>query len=235
MAALWTRDGICDCTVIFSLSAGSCELCPICHWKTVAFSWICDHAVAMDIDDVEFRPDAVVFDKYPFPGARVHPSGSVPWSEVVEVDPEAAPPELRVAGETLFISATHKDELRRAAEAHGVPIVSRYDVWDLLLEPFLDTTFDDETGTLELLERNGVSAEEVRRIRDAVGKRVLAYNSVLWDWVHLGMYDLFLAHRPNAVTRLVGADGEFRELYRWAQEIAQRAIVKDPCRPAADA
>ena len=190
----------------------------------------------MDIDDVEFRPDAVVFDKYPFPGARVHPSGSVPWSEVVEVDPEAAPPELRIAGETLFISATHKDELRRAAAEHGVPVVSRFDVWDLLLEPFLDTTFDSEAqaGTVELLGRNGISPEEVRRIREAVGKRMLAYNSVLWDWVHLGMYDLLQAHRPGSATRDPQPEREFVALYRWAQEIAQRAIVKDPWQPAAD-
>jgi hypothetical protein len=183
----------------------------------------------MDIDGVEFQSDAVVFEGYPFPGARVHPGGSVPWSEVVEVDPEAAPPELRVAGETLFVSATRKDELRRAAQAHGVPVVRRFDVWDLLLEPFLDTTFDadDEERTVELLERNGISREEAQRIREAVGKRVLAYNSVLWDWVHLGMYDLLLAHQPGAVARLAGADGGFRELYRWAQEIAQRAIVDD--------
>jgi len=188
----------------------------------------------MGIENVRFRPDKVVFGRYPFPGARVHPSGSVPWSEVVEVDPDAAPPELRIAGETLFVAATRRDDLRRAAEAHGVPVVSRYDVWDLLLEPFLDTTFDSEqqAATVELLGRNGISPEEVRRIREAVGKRMLAYNALLWDWVHLGMYDLLSAHRPGAVARLLGGDGEFRERYRWAQEIAQRAIIRDQGRPA---
>jgi hypothetical protein len=181
----------------------------------------------MNLHDVKFRRDAVVFRSYRFPGARVHPRGSIPWTEVAEVDPDAAPPELRVTGETLFVHANRRDDLRREAEAHGVPVVRRYDVWDLLLEPFLDTTFDadHEERTVRLLEHNGIPADEVARIREVVGKRMLLYNSVLWDWVHLGLSDLFDAHRPGFFARLVRSDREFRELYRWAQEIAQRAVV----------
>lgn len=175
-----------------------------------------------DIDDVRFAPGAVVFLGYPFPGARVYPTGEVPWSEVEEVDLDAAPPELRVRGETLFVSATHKDELRRAAEGHGVPIVPRVDVWDLLLEPFVDTTFDDadQERTLQQLEQNGVTRDEAAAIRATVRKPMLAYNAILWDWVHLGMYDLLWAHLG---VRATVSEAAFVEFYRWAQEIAKRA------------
>jgi hypothetical protein len=182
----------------------------------------------MNLGTVDFAPDAVVFTEYPFPGSRVHRGGAVPWAEVVEVNPEAAPPELRTADEVLFIHAERKDELRRAAEEHGVPVVDRVDVWDLLLEPYLDTSFkeDDQERTLSQLEQNGVPRDAAQRIRDQVGKRMLEYNSTFWDWVHLGMCDLFDAHRGMDEPR-------FRELYAWAQEIALRAGVRKPWRQAA--
>ncbi len=179
-----------------------------------------------DIDDVRFAPGAVVFHAYPFPGARVHNSGEVAWSEVDEVDLEAAPPEVRVRGETLFVSATRKDELRRAALEHGVPDVPRVDVWDLLLEPFIDTVFDDadQERTLGRLEQNGISHAEAEAIRATVREPMLAYNSLIWDWVHLGMYDLLSAHLH--VRRTV-SEAAFADFYRWAQQIAQRAGVNE--------
>ena len=53
---------------------------------------------------------------------------------------------------------------------------------------------------------------------------MLAYNSLLWDWVHLGMYDLLSAHLH--IRRTV-SEAAFAEFYRWAQEIAQRAGVNE--------
>src|SRR5687768_2719782 len=47
----------------------------------------------MDLGTVDFGLDAVVFTGYPYPGSRVHRGGAIPWAEVVEVNPEAAPPE----------------------------------------------------------------------------------------------------------------------------------------------
>ena len=190
-----------------------------------------------DIDEVEFGPDAIVFRGYPFPGASVYPMGAVAWADVVGVGLDtAAPPELRLrGGERLFVSAQRTDDLRREAAAHGVPLVDRYDVWDLLLEPFLDTSFDadDERRTGELLERNGVPRDEVHRIRAAVGNTMLGYNGMVWDWVHLGMFDLFLAHRPRSGSGGETEEARFRELYAWAQEIAGRAVVRVPFKSTA--
>lgn len=98
----------------------------------------------MGIRRVRFLAEGIAFDRYPYPGARVHPRGLVPWSAVLEVDPATSPPELRIAGETLFVSAELREELARAAEAHGIPVVRRVDVWGMLLDPFLDTEFDED-------------------------------------------------------------------------------------------
>lgn len=180
--------------------------------------------------EVEFTPEAIVFHAYPFPGARVHPAGAVPWGDVREVDPARAPPELRIdGGEALFVDARRTDDLLRAAAAHGIPTVHRADVWDMLLDPFLDTTFSeaDQERTLARLEHNGVPRHEAARIRERVAERMLQYNALLWDWVHLGMWDLLHAHLPGALERAVHGDARFRELYRWAQEIAQRARIDE--------
>ncbi|HEU0076879.1 MAG TPA: hypothetical protein VFQ76_04465, partial [Longimicrobiaceae bacterium] len=149
----------------------------------------------MGIRRVRFLPHGIAFDRYPYPGARVHPRGTVPWSAVLEVDPAASPPELRIAGETLFVSAELRGELARAAQANGVPTVRREDVWDMLLEPFLDTWFDDDVQerTLQQLEENGIGRAEAERIRERVGFAVLHHNGMLWEWVHLGLWDLLEA------------------------------------------
>jgi hypothetical protein len=183
---------------------------------------------------VELAPESIVFHTYPFPGARVHPSGAVPWSEVVEVDPDGFPPEIRLAGETLFISGDRAIELRREAAAHGVPVASRVDVWGLLLEPFLDTTFSlaEEERTLAAIERIGIPRREAKRIRKRVEGRMLAYNAICWEWVHLGMWDLFQAHLPHPLIGAIFGDEAFRELYRWAQEIAHRARAATRDTPA---
>jgi hypothetical protein len=81
-------------------------------------------------------------------------------------------------------------------------------------------------GALVLLAENGITRDEARHIRDEVGKRMLAYNSILWDWTHLGMCDLLEAHRGLGERR-------FRNFYAWAQEIALRAGLRKPWRQAA--
>jgi hypothetical protein len=172
--------------------------------------------------------EGIAFDRYPYPGARVHPRGLVPWSEVLEVDPAASPPEVRVAGETLFVSHELREGLARAAEAYAVPTVRREDVWGMLLEPFLDTWFDDDfqERTLQRLEENGISRAEAASIRKRVESPMLHHNAIVWEWVHLGLWDLLEAHRNVWVRLLRGlTPGRRRALYAWAMEIAGRSRV----------
>jgi hypothetical protein len=94
------------------------------------------------------------------------------------------------------------------------------DVWHLILEPFLDTTFDHahQERTLAILAANGVSRAECLAIRQDVALPMAAYNggTGLWDWVHLGLYDLLNAYRLANVA-------DFEARYRAAVEIALRA------------
>lgn len=191
----------------------------------------------MGIQHVRFLPQGIAFDRYPYPGARVHPRGVVPWSAVREVDPRAMPPEVRVAGETLFVSAELRDALGRAAEAHGVPAVRREDVWGMLLDPFLDTELDAAARehTLAMLEESGIARAEAEAIRERVRFAMLHHNAMLWEWVHLGLWDLLEAHRNVWVRLLRGlTPARYRRLYAWAMEIAERGRVIPPREPAED-
>ena len=79
--------------------------------------------------------------------------------------------------------------VRDCVENTQLSVVRRIDVWDLLLEPFLDTEFtpEQQEQTLTTLKRIGIPRTDVMRIRRSVQGAVLAYNFFLWNWVHLGL------------------------------------------------
>jgi len=180
--------------------------------------------------EVKFDREGVAWDGYPFAASTVYPKGRVAWSDVRDIDPDAAPPELRTNdGETLFVTAVQQDELRVRAEAAGVVVVRGPDVWSLLLEPFLDTTFDPprieyRNDRLDVL---GVSAARRERIHARFGPLMVSYNidSGLWDWTHLGLCSFLSAVNGNLVpdARLVPRPACQVRLYRWAMAIADRA------------
>ncbi|MFD6390036.1 hypothetical protein [Nocardia sp. NPDC060259] len=178
--------------------------------------------------DAVFADTEIRFASYEFPGATVYPSGAIGLAEIRDVDPRATPPEVRtVRGETLFVLAAQRSELDDFATRHGIPVRRRPDVWADLLEPFLDTSFDpdDVRATLDRLRRAGVSPAEVDEIRGRVERAMLAYNidSMLWEWVHLGLYDLLSAGIGTLVSSAVRETvGDPAGLYAWAMEIADR-------------
>lgn len=180
--------------------------------------------------DAYFTGDGIEFRHYPFPPASVYRRGRIPYSQIRDFDPSAAPPEIRtVAGETLFISAEQKEELTQAATAAGLTIYRRVDVWDMLLEPFLDTEFSDEheEQTLALLEKHGITRSETSSIRTSVAQKMLSYNSIAWEWCHLGLYDVLLAMKtPWDGLSLFGKRGtkRYQSFYWHAMELADRGL-----------
>ena len=180
--------------------------------------------------NVEFLESGVVFRDYPFPTASIYPSGVVAYEAIREVLPDMAPPEIRThRGEVLFVTAMQKEQLRAAAEQHGLRIAARVDVWDLLLEPFLDTEFSeqDQARTLAILEENGISRERCEALRSQVGAAMYRYNfsTMLWEWVHLGLYDLLLAIQDDLSWTLSGG----MEAFYWeAMSIAEQGKLRPP-------
>src|SRR5205814_6744913 len=108
------------------------------------------------------------------------------------------------------------------------PIVRRLDVWSLLLEPFLDTSFDeaDQARTAAVLARAGITPAACAALREEVGPAMIAYNfdSMLWDWAHLGLCDALCARRGQlGGARFRLPDAEFASFYRRAMTLALAA------------
>jgi hypothetical protein len=145
-----------------------------------------------------------------------------------------APPEIRTtSGETLFIAAIQRPDLEQFCHRNGITKKHRPDIWADLLEPFLDTWFDpeDELATDNRLREAGLSQEEVVGIRQRLTPLMHAYNfdSMLWDWIHLGLCDLLDA-ATGPLVKLVNPSlqatlGDPVALYAWAMEIAERHRV----------
>ncbi|WP_410873300.1 hypothetical protein [Nocardia sp. A7] len=175
------------------------------------------------IADTEIR-----FADYPFAGASVYPDGVIAISEIADADPRALPPQVRtVDGETLFLRAADRPALDEFCRRNGIETHRGPDIWGDLLEPFLDTSFDaeDQRATDTRLHRAGLSQEEIVAIRERVGPAMMSYNfdSMLWEWAHLGLDDLLSAAngvlaRPAARATL----GDPAQFYSWAMRIAAR-------------
>jgi len=143
-------------------------------------------------------------------------------ADIKEINEKAAPPEIRTEqGEILFVPANQKDDLVKFAHRKKLSMIHRFDVWDLLLEPFLDTEFDadEKERTLRILEENRINRKECETIREEVSKAMTLYNfsTGLWDWVHLGLLDLLSAQRG------IMNETNFNKFYWYAMEIALRA------------
>ena len=181
--------------------------------------------------DIEFREDGVAFRAYLFEPASVYPSGKLSYGAIREVLPAMWPPEIRThSGEVLFVSATQKDQLLAAATQHALPIVARVDIWALILEPFLDTEFSQQSQqrTLEILHESGVDRELCEALRREFGPAMYHYNfaTFLWEWVHLGLFDLFSALSSVPHKLLPWRRGRSLATFYWeAMEIAGRGRI----------
>jgi hypothetical protein len=182
--------------------------------------------IAVDID-VAIGDDSIRFLAYPYEPASVFPTGLVVAADVRDADPTSAPPEVRrTTGETLFVPAPASPALRRFCERNRIPLRRRPDLWDALLEPFLDTEFTPQRqrATTALLARFGLSTQDVDRIRGRFAPAMRAYNSVAWDWCHLGLADLLDAlqgHLAGGAHKL--EPFELAETYAWAMALADRS------------
>ena len=138
------------------------------------------------------------------------------------------------SGEIIFLDYASHLALGLFARIHAIPQRIRLDVWALLCEPYLDTSFTkkDRERTGLALRNAGFTDQEVETIRADVGGIMLTYNCVMWEWAHLSHYDLLIAFGEEEKSETLVAAKE-RENYAWANEIANRApeaeeFLKDP-------
>ncbi|TVT25206.1 hypothetical protein FNH05_32205 [Amycolatopsis rhizosphaerae] len=178
--------------------------------------------------EVSFGEDRILFLRYDFPGATVHPTGTLTAGQIRDADWELWRPEIRTTlGETLFVPHEQQAELKQFCLRNDIAGKQRLDIWSDLLEPFLDTEFSPEhvQATDNRLRQAGLSCEEAAGIRRRLTPLMHAYNfdSMLWEWVDLNLYDLLSAATgPLVAPGIQAALGDLAEFYGWAMEIADR-------------
>ena len=171
----------------------------------------------VDLGQVIIGQDSITFVGYPFEPSKAFKQATFQPSDIDNINPTGYPPTIKVGEELLFVSANQKDELKILAADNNIRIADRPDIWNWILEPFLDTelTTETEQRLKNLLENYGLTVEKVKTIRAEVETHLLKYNfdTMLWEWGGLGLSDVLRAMRTKY-------DKErYREFYKKSMEI----------------
>jgi len=102
------------------------------------------------------------------------------------------------SNEVIFLNDGHTDELRAFAERNNIPVSERTDVWSLILNPFLDTSYDNEEKErefeFEFLEQEGFSRKELKSLRCRVSFSMYNRTFATWEWMYYGHWDVLRSH-----------------------------------------
>ncbi|MEK6477390.1 hypothetical protein WJR50_07645 [Catalinimonas sp. 4WD22] len=163
---------------------------------------------------------SIAIKHYPFDPSQVYPDKVIPADEINEVYLDTYPPTLKLGVELIFISRESVGLLKEFAERNNIPIGKRKANWDWISEPYLDTEFDHEQQerSIALLVSNGISKHETERLRAEIARQMYKYNfdTMLWEWVNLGLYDVLMAMSAKYTSK------EFERFYWKAMEVEQR-------------
>ncbi len=146
---------------------------------------------------------------------------------------------VRLAGELLFVDFAERDELAAFARRNGISMVTPFDRWSWLLEPYLDTDVDLPSTDRRLLDDGGMDQSTIDQVRARVAPAMWLYNfgQPLWEWSNRSHTDLLRATRPGLVypddalvgglrdQYAIGPDPLFdlassAEIYHWSMGIA---------------
>ncbi|KEQ25874.1 hypothetical protein [Paenibacillus tyrfis] len=179
------------------------------------------------MQDVQFIENQIQFQKYPFQASSIYLNGSVTSEDISEILITRCPPEVRLkSDEVLFVSAVHKGSLEMFAKSNKIPIVSRMDTWSFICEEFLDTEFSDKYKEKvdRLLENEGLDRNFVNETRQFLYTPMMAYNSIMWDWAHLGLYDVLMAISGQFPygEKVKFTDEAFHDFYWKAMKLVMR-------------
>lgn len=147
---------------------------------------------------VEFLENKIKFIEYPFQASDIYFKKEILLSEIEVCIENFIPPVIQTKKkELLFISAVQKEQLLEFCKKSKIPVIQKNENWADILEIFLDIdiTKEELEFCYKRLKENGISKELCDMIRKEVWNKMIAYNfaSCLWEWVHLGLYDVLEA------------------------------------------
>lgn len=151
------------------------------------------------IGNSDILKDSIRFDDYPFKPSIAAKKEIIRATEIEYVYLSTSPLSIKVSDDLIFISKEYEKDLQAFAERHSIEMIERNSNWNYITEPFLDTEFDQENQerTVSLLAKRGIDDKELLAIREQISKPMFRYNSVLWEWVNLGLSDVLSAMRKK--------------------------------------
>ena len=177
------------------------------------------------IGESEIYENEIRISKYPFKPSIVYPNKKIQANIIDAICWDSYPPAIKIKDECIFISREQSDELKQFVSRNEIKTFKSIWTWQWLLEPYLDTEYTKETDKRlnELLNKNGISNEEIKSIRNEVKDQMMKYNfdTMLWEWGGLGLEDVLAAMRAkyNKV--------KFEDFFKRAMEIQFRNIEYD--------
>jgi predicted metal-dependent HD superfamily phosphohydrolase len=181
------------------------------YWKTVS-------RLRADRSRLELNGAALHFSDYAFEPASVFPSGKIAADEIAEVNLGSSSQVRLRSGEILFVGSADKELLVKYINQHDVLVKHRHSVWSDLLDPFVDTWYEQEVidRQFERLAALGLDRESVTRWRREVAPAMIGFNfgAMVWDWCSLDLHDALVAQRA-----CLGPEA-FADFYRRAMAIA---------------
>jgi hypothetical protein len=168
---------------------------------------------------VIFHENYIEFKQYEFQVSSVRDRPKITAEMINEVDLNTSPPSIVINhNEVIFIESRYKKKFIEFVKQNKLKVENRFDIWEALNEVFLDTEFtpQHQERTLQQLQQNGFSQEEVLEIRDKIRELMSGWGSVAWEWNYLGHYDLLLNKKQSYLLLFP------KDFYWWTMEIALR-------------
>jgi hypothetical protein len=166
--------------------------------------------ITVEISDNEIRfPNGYFFEQSPINNEKIISSVSI-----TEINLHTFPPSVVVNDkEVVFVRHDQQEQLKEFAIKNNIQPTERFDIWEHLSQPFLDTEFEqyEKEKTIEELAKNGISPDETKSIRKKIGR--FTYIASM-EWIYLGHYNYLQSRDIN------------KEKYWWANEIALRNYHK---------
>ncbi|MDY8134472.1 hypothetical protein [Aquimarina sp. 2201CG5-10] len=168
--------------------------------------------------DIKFEENEILFSNgYYFKQSPVHKRKKIVSNQVSEINLNTFPPSLVYQeNEVIFVKHELKNALEKFATVHKIPIINRFDIWEHINLPYLDTEFEEheKNQSKDLLSQNGIDELELKNIRKKIA-RTMAINFLVWEWNYLGLFDYLVWTYLN------------KKKYWWSMEIALRNYKKE--------
>ncbi len=162
--------------------------------------------------------DFLQIENYPFEPSIAYRQTIFRLYQIDDIDFKSFPPTFKVGNELVYLTSEKKAELEEFAKKNNIKTVERPMIWGWILEPFLDTEFTTEADQrlTKLLEKYGLTVDQVKLLRTEVETQMLKYNfdTMLWEWGGFDASDVLRAMRTKY------KKDEFEDFYKRVMKIA---------------